>query len=162
MPWGCTHPHTECSSLCVRLVTSIFPCVHTFASACICVHLRASACVCVCPYAFACVCLHSSVFICIQNIKRLDTFRRKWISASGCIFCSRTFSMYYNSLDNSYTFRAVFFFRSVFCCNSACLYVQAGLSNRSVCLWLSVCISHWFCQRLQQIRSSWELYFHSE
>jgi len=48
-----------------------------------------------CTFHAICVRLHSSAFVCVQNIKRPDAFRRKWISASGCIFCSRIFGMYY-------------------------------------------------------------------
>ena len=48
-----------------------------------------------CTFHATCVRLHSSAFVCVQNIKCPDAFRHKWISASGCVFCSRTFRMYY-------------------------------------------------------------------
>ena len=48
-----------------------------------------------CTFHATCVHLHSSAFVCVQNIKCPDAFRHKWISASGCVFCSRTFRMYY-------------------------------------------------------------------
>ena len=54
-----------------------------FASSCMRLHLRAR------------VCVRTSAFGCVQLIERLHEFRRGWISASGCVFCSRTFGMHY-------------------------------------------------------------------
>jgi len=97
-------------------------CIHlaTFVSACICICLRVSTCICmrlspplywimsasacmhlylrasVFVYVRASVCVRLCAFalVCVQNIKRQDTLRRKWINVSGRIFCSRTFGMY--------------------------------------------------------------------
>jgi len=35
----------------------------------------------------------------VQTIKSPDASRHKWISASGRVFCSRTFGMYYIVYD---------------------------------------------------------------
>jgi len=37
----------------------------------------------------------------VQTIKSPDASRRKWISASGRVFCSRTFGMYYMYHDGA-------------------------------------------------------------
>ena len=83
------------ASVCVHLRLLMHVCIYVCVCACIsvCMHPRAFSCVCasVCMDVSAWMCLHSSVFICIQHIKHLDMFRRKWISASGRIFCSKTF-----------------------------------------------------------------------
>ena len=50
---------------------------------------RVSTSACECP------CLHLRARVCVQTIKSLDASRRKWISASGRVSCSRTFRMYY-------------------------------------------------------------------
>ena len=92
--------------VCVRLRASARVCVHLRASACICARLRASACVYVSIYTSASACVRlrppasvrvrvrASAFVCVQTIKSTDASRHKWISASGRVFCSRTFGMY--------------------------------------------------------------------
>jgi len=61
-------------------------------SAYICVHLRVSTLV----YVHVQVCaLHASAFVVVQKTKCPDASKHKWISASGCIFYSRTFRMHH-------------------------------------------------------------------
>ena len=97
-----------CVCICICLCMFASVCVCAFASAyaslrlhlCVCMHLHlclyAPACIFMCLPASAWMHLHLFVFICIQNIKHPDMFRRKWIFASGRIFCSRTFGMCYS------------------------------------------------------------------
>ena len=40
-------------------------------------------------------CIHLAMSICVCMHVRLSVFRCTWISASGCVFCSRTFAMCY-------------------------------------------------------------------
>ena len=49
--------------------------------------------------AFVCVVIRLRACICIQkiNLKSPDMSRHSWNSASRCIFCSKTFGMYYIS-----------------------------------------------------------------
>ena len=56
---------------------------------CGCVHSHTECSVCLATSIRTCV--HASVFVCIQNIKHPDALSHKRISASGRIFCSRTF-----------------------------------------------------------------------
>ena len=54
-----------------------------------------SACVCVCVCVRLRLC--ASACVCTQKIKHSDASRRRKISASRCVFCSRTFGMYYTA-----------------------------------------------------------------
>jgi len=51
-----------------------------------------------------------SAFVCVQTIKSPDASRRKWISASGRVFCSRTFGMYYTWASHK---KLAFIFRNI-------------------------------------------------
>ena len=61
-------------------------CVHLHLHACVCVYVRVSASVC--------ICVRVSVHRKLAVRMRLES-RCKRISASRCIFCSRTFGTYY-------------------------------------------------------------------
>ena len=50
---------------------------------------------CECLHPCVSVRVHTSAFVSVQTIKSPDMSRHKWISASGRVFCSRTFRMYY-------------------------------------------------------------------
>ena len=95
--WGCVRPHTGSGFPCVHLRASAFVCVRLRTYMYVCVRVRASTSACehLRPRASVCVRVHASAFVCIQTIKSPDASRRKWISASGRVFCSRTFRMYY-------------------------------------------------------------------
>ena len=90
---ACVHVRLRASACvharCVRVRKYIHVCVRVRASSSACEHLRPRACVC--------VCVHASAFVCVQTIKSPDASRRKWISASRRVFCSRTFGMYYSA-----------------------------------------------------------------
>ena len=61
-----------------------------------CMHLHLSAYLHLCLRACICVHVRLHVCICAQKIKRPDASRRKTISASRRVFCSKTFRMYYS------------------------------------------------------------------
>ena len=97
---GCVRPHTGRAFVCVRLRASACVCVRCVRASkyiYVCVRVRASASACerLRPRACVCVRVRASAFVCVQTIKSPDASRRKWISASGRVFCSRTFGMYY-------------------------------------------------------------------
>ena len=75
-----------CIGLCLRLRAFTFAAV--LAHVCVCVHASAPVWFLVHLCACVCVCVCASAFVCVQNIKHLDTFRRKWISrsVSGHVF----------------------------------------------------------------------------
>ena len=77
-----------------RLRTSM--CVHVLLHASTYVYIQ------LCPRVSmsACECLHLNLrtSVCVQTIKSLDASRCKWISASGHVFCSGTFRMYYKQV----------------------------------------------------------------
>ena len=63
------------------------------------VHIRVSTLV----YVHVQVCtLYASAFVVVQKIKCSDASKHKWISASGCIFCSRTFGMHHTQYICTY------------------------------------------------------------
>ena len=81
-----------CAFMFAAALAYVHACVRASASACVRVNLRA--CICVCPRSFACMRL-----------------RHIWISASGCIFCSRTFGMYNRCWLLPNSFETLFFLK---------------------------------------------------
>ena len=76
------------ASVCIRLRPCVYVCIR--ACACESVRVRVRSCVCVRQRVFA--------FVRVRIIKRPDASTRMIGTASGRVFSSRTFEMYYSSL----------------------------------------------------------------